>query len=285
MMRKATLLALILTLLFSSVTLSQDTYFGKNKVRYKDFDWSFIQTRHFDIHYYEEAYPIAKFAAAVMESSYVAISTELNYKIQKRIPVFLYNSQNDFQQTNIISGLLPEGVGGFTTVSKNRIVAPFNGSYEDFRHVLHHELTHAVTFDMLYGNLFTSLLTQRRLFDMPLWFAEGYAEYSSRGQWDYFTDMFIRDATINNYLIPPDYLGGYLAYRQGQAMVKYIADKYGEHKLGEFLQRGKHLLSADKALKAALGIEMKDFWEDFSKEMKRRYWPDIAIRKEADEIA
>ncbi|MBN1211154.1 MAG: PD40 domain-containing protein [candidate division Zixibacteria bacterium] len=285
MMRKATLLALILTFLFSSLTLSQETYFGKNKVRYKDFEWSYIQTRHFDIHYYEEAYPIAKFAAAVMESSYVAISTELNYKIQKRIPVFLYNSQNDFQQTNIISGLLPEGVGGFTTVSKNRIVAPFNGSYEDFRHVLHHELTHAVTFDMLYGNLFTSLLSQRRLFDMPLWFAEGYAEYSSRGQWDYFTDMFIRDATINNYLIPPDYLSGYMAYRQGQAMVKYIADKYGEHKLGEFLQRGKHLLSANKALKAALGVEMNEFWEDFSKEMKRRYWPDIAIRKEADEIA
>jgi len=284
-MRKATLLALILTILFSSLTLSQETYFGKNKVRYKDFDWSFIQTRHFDIHYYEEAYPIAKFAAAVMESSYVAISMELSYKIQKRIPVFLYNSQNDFQQTNIISGLLPEGVGGFTTVSKNRIVAPFNGSYEDFRHVLHHELTHAVTFDMLYGNLFTSLLSQRRLFDMPLWFAEGYAEYSSRGQWDYFTDMFIRDATINNYLTPPDYLGGYLAYRQGQAMVKYIADKYGEHKLGEFLQRGKHLLSVNKALKATIGVEMKDFWEDFSKEMKRRYWPDIAIRKEADEIA
>ncbi|MDD3730971.1 MAG: hypothetical protein PHU88_01175 [candidate division Zixibacteria bacterium] len=284
-MRKVALLALILTLAYTSLSFSQETYFGKNKVRYKNFDWSYIQTRHFDIHFYEEAYPIAKFAAEVMESSYVAISSELNYKIQKRVPVFLYNSQNDFQQTNIIPNLLPEGVGGFTTVSKNRIVAPFNGSYEDFRHVLHHELTHAVTFDMLYGNLFTSLLSLRRLFDMPLWFSEGYAEYSSRGQWDYFTDMFIRDATINNYLIPPDYLGGYMAYRQGQAMVKYIADKYGEDKLGEFLQRGKQLLSVNKTIKATLGVEMKEFWEDFSKEMKRRYWPEIAKRKEADEIA
>jgi len=284
-MRKAIGFALTIVILLPTFSFAQETYFGKNKVRYKDFDWQYIQTRHFDIHYYEEAYPIAKFAAAVMESSYVAISNELNYKIQKRIPVFLYNSQNDFQQTNIISSLLPEGVGGFTTVAKNRIVAPFNGSYEDFRHVLHHELTHAVTFDMLYGNLFTSVFSQRRLFNMPLWFAEGYAEYSSRGGWDYFTDMFIRDATINNYLYPPEYLGGYLAYRQGQAMIKYIADKYGEHKLGEFLQRGKQMLIVNKALKATIGVDLKEFWEEFSKEMKRRYWPEIAERKEVSEVS
>ncbi|MDH4032254.1 MAG: hypothetical protein OEV80_00475, partial [candidate division Zixibacteria bacterium] len=52
---------------------AQETYFGKNKVRYKDFEWSYIQTRHFDIHFYEEAYPTAKFAATVLESSYVEV--------------------------------------------------------------------------------------------------------------------------------------------------------------------------------------------------------------------
>ena len=66
---------------------------------------------------------------------------------------------------------------------------------EDFRHVLHHELTHAVTYDMLFGNMFSALLSRQRLFDLPLWFAEGYAEYSSRYGWDYFADMVVRDAT------------------------------------------------------------------------------------------
>ena len=47
----------------AALTQAQETYFGKNKVRYKDFDWSYIQTRHFDIHFYEDAYPTAKFAA------------------------------------------------------------------------------------------------------------------------------------------------------------------------------------------------------------------------------
>lgn len=284
-MKKAVLFLITLLIMFTSIVSAQETYFGKNKVRYKDFDWSYIQTRHFDIYFYEDAYETAKFTATVMESAYVEISKELNYKIQKVIPVFVYNSHNDFQQTNITQGILPEGVGGFTEVFKNRIVIPFSGSYEEFRHVLHHELTHAVVYDLIYGQSFSALISRGKLFNLPLWFAEGFAEYSSRHGWDYFSDMFIRDATINNYLTPPDYLGGFLAYKQGQAMIKYIAETYGEDKLGEILKKGKILLTLKKAIKEVLGITQEKLWEDFSKEMKRRYWPEIALRKEAVEFS
>ncbi|MEK7775062.1 MAG: hypothetical protein AAB305_04170, partial [Candidatus Zixiibacteriota bacterium] len=277
-----TILALTIAV---GVLPAQETHFGKNKVIYKDFKWNYIQTRHFDIHFYEDAYQTAKFAATVMESSYVEITSELKYNLQRRVPVFVYNSHNDFQQTNIIPDIIPEGVGGFTEAFKNRIVIPFAGNYEDFRHVLHHELTHALVYDLLYGNRFSSLLSRQRLFNLPLWFAEGFAEYSSRHGWDYFADMFVRDATINNYLAPPDYLGGFLAYKQGQAMIKYIADKYGEDKLGDILQKGRIYLTMNRALKETIGKDEKQLFEEFSREMKRRYWPEIARRKEPVEFA
>lgn len=283
-MKKIITITLLLITALALRVDAQETYFGKNKVRYKNFEWSYIQTRHFDIHFYEDAYPTAKFAADVMEAAYEEVSEELNYKIQRRVPVFIYNSHNDFQQTNIVSSLLPEGVGGFTEAFKNRIAIPFDGSYEDLRHVLHHELTHAVIYDMLFGNSFSSLLSRQRLFNLPLWFAEGYAEYSSRHGWDYFSDMYVRDATINEYLAPPMYLGGFLAYKEGQAMVKYIVDKYGEDKLGEILRKGKIHLTMNKALEAAIGVNEEDFYKDFHKEMKRRYWPEIRDLKEPDEI-
>ncbi len=284
-MKKLIPVIFIAILLFTTGLFSQETYFGKNKVKYKDFDWKYIQTRHFDIHFYDNAYETAEFAAAVMESSYAEISEELNYNLQQRIPLFIYNSHNDLQQTNIISMLIPEGLSGVTEASKKRMVVHFNGSYEDFRHLMHHELTHGVIFDMLYGNLITSLISTSRLFSPPLWYAEGYAEYSSRHGWDIFSDMFVRDATINNYLYPPWAVGGYAAYKQGQAMIKYIADKYGEKKLGEILYKGKRYITMNKALEESIGVDEKEFWEEFSKEMKRRYWPDIANRKEVNEIA
>jgi Tol biopolymer transport system component len=283
MARKSILLLIILILIAASLS-AQTTYFGKNKVQYKQLTWEYIQSRHFDIYFNSQKYQTAKFAASVLESAYVEISEQLNYRIRRRIPVFIYNSPNDFQQTNIIPSLLPEGVGGFTEAFKNRIVIPFDGSEEDFRHVLHHELTHAFTYDMLYGNSLSSLISRQRLFQIPLWLAEGYAEYSSRHGWDYSADMTVRDATINNYLTPPDYLSGYLAYKEGQALVKYIVDTYGPHKIGELFSKGKVTLSMTKASKGALGITPEEMWNGFSKEMKRRYWPEIAKRKEASEI-
>ena len=42
---------IIIYSLFLSPLFSQ---FGKNKVQYEQFDWSFIKTEHFDIYYYNE---------------------------------------------------------------------------------------------------------------------------------------------------------------------------------------------------------------------------------------
>ena len=46
---------------------------------------------------------------------------------------------------------MEEGVGGVTELFKNRVVVPFEGNYKQFRHVIHHELVHAVINEMFYG--------------------------------------------------------------------------------------------------------------------------------------
>lgn len=271
-------------LLFSVSLQAQEEYFGKNKVQYKNFTWSYIQSPNFDIYFYEDQYEVAKFSIAELESAYVVVSKELDYRLKGRIPVFIYNSPNEFQQTNVIPDILPEGVGGFTESFKNRVVVPYNGSYEDLRHVLHHELTHAVIFDLIYGNVFGSLLSRQYLFRLPLWFSEGYAEYSSRFGWDYFADMIMRDATIHDYVAPVEYLGGYLAYKEGQAALKFIAETYGEEKIPDIINKGRRSLSLSKAMKASIGLTTTEFDEKFQLYLKKAYWPDIADRDEPARI-
>ena len=39
--------------------------------------------------------------------------------------------------------------------------------------------------------------------------------------------MFMLDATVNEYMVPIDELYGYFAYRGGQSVWWYIANKYG----------------------------------------------------------
>ena len=42
----------------------------------------------------------------------------------------VYNSHNEFQQTNIVRPYMREGIGGVTELFKNRVVFPFEGNYE-----------------------------------------------------------------------------------------------------------------------------------------------------------
>ena len=51
--------------------------FGQNKVQYRDFEWNFIQTPHFDIYYYGDRQDLAEFTAEVAEESYEQISIHL----------------------------------------------------------------------------------------------------------------------------------------------------------------------------------------------------------------
>ncbi len=53
--------------------------------------------------------------------------------------------------------------------------------------------------DMFYGGSIQNIISNNITINLPLWFNEGMAEYQALG-WDIDTDMFIRDAAINEYL-------------------------------------------------------------------------------------
>ncbi|MFI5253540.1 MAG: peptidase MA family metallohydrolase [Bacteroidota bacterium] len=279
-------LGTIIALIFLSTlpAFSQATPFGQNKVQYRDFDWYFIQSSHFDVYFSQGGEYIADFAADIAESSYASISKSFRYQITNRIPIVVYNSHNDFQQTNVVSEYLEEGIGGVTELFKNRVVLPFEGDYGKFRHVIHHELVHAVLNDMFYGGSIQSIISNNITLQLPMWFNEGLAEYEAL-KWDVNSDMFLRDATIHEYLPPIQYLNGYMAYRGGQSVWNYIGTKYGEEKVGDILMRIRGTRNVDQGFRSAIGLSIDELSERWQKEQKVLYWPDIAKRQEPADYA
>lgn len=257
--------------------------FGKNKVQYKDFKWDFIQSTYFDIYFYQGGSEAAEFVAVAAESAYASISNTFNYKIAKRIPIVLYNSHNDFQQTNITLGYLSEGIGGFTEIFKNRVVIPYDGSYLGFRHVLHHELVHAVVNDLFFGGNAQSIVAGAYT-NLPLWWNEGLAEYESL-DWDTQTDMYVRDAVISNYLPPITFLNGFMAYRGGQSVWKFIAEKYGKEKISEIIAKTKLNRNVNAGFKSAIGLDLEKLDKQWSKNLKKIYWPEVSNRLAPDDFA
>ena len=262
-------------------------YFGQNKVQYKNFHWSVLKTEHFDVHYYSGEEEAVQNAAVMAERGYRRLSRVLDHQIKSKIPLVLYASHTDFEQTNITPELLGVGTGGVTEFLKRRVFLPFTGSYADLDHVLTHELVHAFQVDILFGDR-QSLVGNPFASSPPGWFMEGMAEYLSIAEVDNNTKMWLRDASLEGYLTPLrvlEYVGDIRVYRFGQSIWQYVADTYGIQKIGEILKRTRRMGSADKAFESATGLTMEVLSKKWMEAVRKEYLPQIAEHDKPDVIA
>ncbi len=269
-------------LIFGLFIFSQ--YFGQNKIQYKDFDFRVLSTEHFDIYFYQGGDDLAAFAETVLEDGYALLSEELGIEIDYTIPAILYNSPNDFAQTNITLEIIEEATGGFSEVLKNRMVVPFTGDYEEFRHVLVHELTHVFQFAIFFPSRMEAIFSGDIMYSVPLWVFEGHAEFMSQG-WDIDTDIFVRDLVINNKLVPIYALeryGGWIVYKEGQAFYRYVADKYGREKVGEFIHIMKMKRNVETAIMTVFGVTAEEFNERWLRYYQTQHWPDVDELEEVE---
>lgn len=258
-----------------------------NKVNWEEIDWQLLKSEHFDIYFPKGYNHLAQKTLQYAEEANIHLSRRLNHRLSMVTPIFVYPSHGHFQSTNIIPFAIDEGTGGFTERIKRRVVVPYLGSNDEFRHVVVHELVHAFQYDILLGQTMGSTFSISSGGQPPLWFVEGMAEYFSLG-WDATVDMQMRDAALTDSLPTLEMMteyrvqNGFIFYKGGQSIMQYIADTYGEHKLGEMLRDLRDLRGIEDAVKTNLGITFDDFDADWRRWVKRKYFP-LANKKYDDE--
>ena len=254
-------------------------YFEKNKVQYQDFRFKTLPTEHFVIYFYDGGENLADYASQYCEQFFAKLTTDLQMEIKTKIPVIIYNSPNEFGQTNIVLDIIEESVGGFSELFKNRVVLPFNGSYKEFRHVIEHEITHIFEFEMFYRSKLSSLLTLVSEFSVPLYVMEGFSEFISKeNETDIGHEIFMRDFILNHRFIGLDQISdemGYLNYRIGEEFFRYVAATYDRKKAFEFLHILKSKRNIEATFKSSFGMSVIDFSKKFEDYLKIKYWPEI----------
>ena len=266
---------------------SQAQSFGKNKVQYKNFRWQVLKTDHFDVYYYMGEEAAVQDAALMAERGYQRLSRVLSHQIKTKVPLVLYASHTDFEQTNITPELLGIGTGGVTEFLKRRVFLPFTGSYADLDHVLTHELVHAFQIDILFGDV-SSVLSNPFGATPPIWVMEGMAEYLSVAEVDNNTKMWLRDASLEGYLTPLkvlEYVGDIRVYRFGQSIFEFIADTYGIQKIGEILKKTRRYGNFERALESSTGLTVEVLSKKWTEAVRKEYLPQIAEYDRADKIA
>src|SRR5207248_3136136 len=91
--------------------------------------------------------------------------------------------------------------------------------------------------------------------------------------------------TVAGYLPPLSAGNGYLVYKEGQAALKFMAERYGSERIGDLLKKMKFHHNFDRAFEASLGTKVEKFNTDFQGWLKKTYWPTIADRSGPEEFA
>lgn len=256
---------------------SAQFYFGKNKVQYTSFDWHVMTTDHFRIYFYTDEQEIAGIAARIAEDSYRQLAIKFNHEVKGHTPLVIYSAPHYFTQTNVVPGLLPEGVAGFTEFMKGRVVVPFHGSYHDFDHVIRHELVHVFTLDRL--DVAYTRQSLRRVANPPLWFTEGLAEFWSK-EWDSEADMIVKDMVVNDRLLPISGMwrvqGTFFMYKLGESICQFIDSTYGREKLIMLFENWHKGRNFDEIVRVTLGDNLETLSGKWHYALKKRYFPEMA---------
>lgn len=257
--------------------------FGKNKVTVEVFKWHILKTIHFNVYYPYGMQQLAAKTAVIAEKAYVHLANALQHELNDPVPIIVFPSHIDFQENNILLQIIGEGTGGFTEAFKNRVVVPFNGSYDEFTHVLVHELVHSFQYNILLRDSSGKIQSLMSMGAVPLWFTEGMSEYLSIG-FDETADMTMRDFFLNDqYISLMDFtkygVGNlYYYYKVGQAFFYYFEQTYGKGRIGEFLRDIRDLDNFEEALKVHTKKNLEEIDKEFRHFYKKRFYPVIAGR-------
>lgn len=258
---------------------AQFGYFGQNKIQYRAFEWRVLRGEHVDLYFYPDEEELARVALAYAEESYRDLEIKFTHAVTRRIPLIIYASHQDFEQTNILPFTPPEGLLGVTEFIKRRVALPFNGSYHEFRHTLRHELVHV--FQLSLSAEVAHRYPRLRRVPLPLWFAEGLAEYWSAGE-DTRDEMVLRDLTIEGRLPALARLAnvyGGIVYPLGGVIHRYLGETYGDWRVAQLYRDLWKYGSFEEAVRGVYGRSLEELTAEWRHWMRRRYYPAVQQRR------
>lgn len=273
-------------LVLASGSLWAQYDFGKNRVVYHPLAWQVIRTPHGDVHIDRRMESVGPRVAALVEEAVGFISPRMGHRLTRPVPVVIYPSSAEFANTALSSDVIDEGTGGFTEFQRDRVVLPFTGRWDEFRHVLFHEMVHAFELDAV---RVAGDNGQNRSRIPGLWVMEGLAEWGSLGE-DSTCRTWERDGILaqtfpdlEDLEQPWNMAGrGFYVYKAGQSFFAWMERSGGAKAPGEFYQRLIRTGDTDRAMKETLRMKADEAARRWHQELKERHWPSVAQRRDAD---
>jgi hypothetical protein len=273
-------ITLFLLLSFESVVAQQSReVFGQNRIQYKNFDWKYLASENFDVHFYGERRKVAEEALQYLESEFDRITDLLGFYPYQKTKVFLYNSITDLQQSNIGLNHTRFNAGGETEFIKPYVEIAHPGNLEEFKGELIFKMSDLMVNEMMFGGSLKDMFQNSVLLNLPEWFIEGTSYYVAKG-WNEEMDDYTRQLVKSKRSSKALRLSGKEAALVGQSIWNYIVEKYGKSSINNILNYTRIIRNEEKSILITLGvpfkqlmIDWKDFYGGIEKKVSQSYVP------------
>ncbi|MEJ2003525.1 MAG: translocation protein TolB [Cyclobacteriaceae bacterium] len=236
--------------------------FGKNRLQYDEFDWRYLDSENFDVYFYSGGEDIAREVTIYLESEFERITDLIGYPPYAKTRVFLYNSVDDLQQSNV--GLNNNGLspGGETKFVKSNIEVAHPGSMSELKEELLYKVSEAIVNEMMYGGNLKDMFQSAVLLNLPEWFIEGAALYASKG-WSIEMDDYVRELLKTRKPKKLNRLSGKEARLAGQSVWNFIAERYGKSAIANILNYTRIIRNEEKSVTITLGISFDQLMQEW----------------------
>ncbi|MBP1668633.1 MAG: translocation protein TolB [Bacteroidetes bacterium] len=233
--------------------------FGKNRVQYNDYVWSFYRYEGFDVYFNEDGTKLAEYVSDYAAEILPRIESFFDYTLDKRIIFMVYNRLSDFRESNIglVTGNEEYNIGGVTNISRNKVFLYYEGDLNKFDIQIKAAIASVLMNEMLYGNLLRENITNSTLNNIPGWYFDGLVSYLSN-RWDFQIENKLKDGIANGKYEKFNRLTGEDATIVGHSFWKFIADTYGESVIPSILYITRINKSSKAGFSYVLGMSLKE---------------------------
>lgn len=252
--------------------------FGKNRVQYQKFKWKYYQTDNFNTYFSQDGLGLGKYVAQVAEAELPSIEEFVEYGLQRRINIVVYNNYDEMQQSNIGLGIDWQNTGGVTKLVNNKMIVYYDGNHDNLRRQIRQGIARVLVETLLFGDDLGEFAANQALLDLPKWLTDGYIAYAAEN-WNTQVDDDLRAVMLGG-----EYRNFYqFAFEKpllaGQAFWKYIADKYGKSKVTYFLYLARIYRNLNNASLKIAKKKFKFILSDFMMDVQTQYFKDIRGRR------
>ena len=254
------------------------TEFGKNRLQFKNMKWKFYQTPNFNTYFNQNGQPLAKYVCQIAEKELSGIEQQVEYGMQRRTNIVLYNSFNEMEQSNIGLDIDWQSTGGTTKLVNNKMIVYYTDDHNKLRIQIRQGIARVLVENILFGDDLGEFAANQTLLDLPAWMTDGYINYVAE-PWNTELDDQLKSAMLSGR-----YTNFYnLAFEKpdlaGRAFWYYFANRYKKENVTYFLYLARVYRNTNTAALRICKKKFKEVLADFMQEEEELYQKDIRGRR------